>query len=297
LRKGALHIHSLTEKAYAKLNISLDVVSRRPDGYHEMRMIMQTVSLCDEVTVSLRHDGTISIRTNLRYLPCDDRNIAVKAAKAFFANTDTASSGADISITKHIPVCAGMGGGSADGAAVLRALNKLTGKPLNRRELESLGNSLGSDIPFCVAGGTSLAEGKGEILTDLTPLPACIFVIAKPRFSVSTPELFTKIDLCSVRYHPDTQGVLSSIKTRDLKGICQRMYNVFENVLPPKPDDIPKIKGILLDCGALGTVMTGTGSAVFGVFDDEEKAKKAQSYLAQQYSDVFLAEPQGRLDI
>ena len=290
-------INRIDEKAYAKLNLSLDVIARREDGYHDMCMVMQTVSLCDDVSVSLRDDGAINISTNLYYLPCDDRNIAVKAAKAFFAKSENTKYGADIKITKRIPVCAGMGGGSSDGAAVLRALNALTDKPFSRTELEALGNTLGADIPFCVAGGTSLAEGKGEILTDLSPLPNCFIVIAKPKFSISTPELFSKIDLYTVKHHPDTQGIVSAINHGSLKGVCQRMYNVFEYVLPSKPDDISVIKGAFLDLGAFGTIMTGTGSAVFGVFEDENSAQKARTYLARQYPDVFLAVPQDRLDI
>ena len=258
---------------------------------------MQTVSLCDNVDVSLRSDGVIHVGTSLRYLPCDERNIAFKAAKTFFAKIGDQTLGANITITKHVPVCAGMGGGSSDGAAVLRALNKLTGNPFSRSELEELGATLGSDIPFCIAGGTSLASGKGEILSNLTPFPDCHFVIVKPNFSVSTPELFSKIDLNALKYHPDTQGVVSSVESRNLKGICQRMYNVFEDVLPPKPDDIPVIKEILVDCGALGAVMTGTGSAVFGIFEDEDNAKAAEALLLQKYSDVFLATPQGRQKI
>lgn len=262
-----------------------------------MRMVMQTVSLCDDISVTLRSDSSVSVGTNLHYLPRDDRNIAVKAAKAFFAKTGMTDRGADIGIVKRIPVCAGMGGGSSDGAAVLRALNSLTGNPLTLRELEDLGGSLGSDIPFCIAGGTALAEGRGEILTQLPQIPDCFFVIAKPRFSVSTPELFSRLDLCSIKYHPDTQGIINSLKSGDLKGICLRLYNVFENVLPAKPDDIPSIKNTLLDFGALGALMTGTGSAVFGIFDSEDKAIAARSYLSLQYSDVFLAKPQNRLEI
>lgn len=292
-----LTINKVNEKAYAKLNISLDVISRREDGYHDMCMVMQTVSLCDDISVSLRNDSIVSISTNLHYLPCDDRNIAAKAAKAFLSKTGNTVNGVDIKIVKRIPVCAGMGGGSSDGAAVLRALNNLTGKPFNRTELEELGNTLGADIPFCVSGGTSLAEGKGEILTDLPSFPNCHIVIVKPRFSISTPELFAKIDLYTVKYHPDTQGIITAINNGNLKGVCQRMYNVFENVLPSKPNDIPLIKNTLLDLGAMGTLMTGTGSAVFGIFENAHDAKNAQTYLARQYVDVFLAEPKCRLDI
>ena len=288
---------ALMERAYAKLNISLDVLSKRPDGYHDMRMVMQSVSLCDDVTVTLRNDGEVKVATNLRFLPGDDRNIAAKAARAFFVLLGRDDLGVDIVIHKRIPVCAGMGGGSSDGAAVLRALNTLTGKPFTRAELEQAGAALGSDIPFCVAGGTALAEGRGEILSDLPDFPDCCFVIVKPKFSVSTPELFAKMDLVSVKYHPDTQGILTSVKSGDLKGICRRMYNVFEDVLPAKPNDVRKIKSALLDCGALGAVMTGTGSAVFGIFDDLEKAEHAQVLLSQRYREVFFAQKQGPLDI
>ncbi len=287
----------VNEKAYAKLNISLDVISKRSDGYHDMRMIMQTVSLCDDITVSLRDDNEINVSTNLRYLPCDDRNIAAKAAKAFFAQLGKQDIGVDINIIKRIPVCAGMGGGSSDGAAVLRALNRLTGNPFSRFALEEMGAGLGSDIPFCVSGGTSLAEGKGEVLSDLPSFPHCHFVIVKPKYSVSTPELFAKLDLISMKFHPDTLGIISAIKRGSLKSVCQRMYNVFEDVLPPKPNDIQIIKSALLDYGALGALMTGTGSAVFGIFNDKVKAKQAQEILSQRYNEVFLAEPQESLEI
>ena len=290
-------METIIEKAYAKLNISLDVISKRPDGYHDMRMVMQSVSLCDDVAVTLREDGAVNVTTNLHFLPCDDRNIAVKAAKAFFLKLGRKDEGADISIFKRVPVCAGMGGGSSDGAAVLRALNALMGWPFSREELESMGAALGSDIPFCIAGGTSLAEARGDALSELPPFPACRFVIVKPKFSVSTPELFSKIDLVSVKYHPDTQGLVSSLNSSDLKGVCRRMYNVFEDVLPQKPDDIQKIKGFLLDLGALGAVMTGTGSAVYGIFDNDEKAQQACSRLSERYKEVFIAEPQGVLTI
>lgn len=283
------------EKAFAKLNLSLDVTGRRPDGYHDMRMVMQTVSLCDDVSVSLRNDGYVRAGTNLRYLPCDDRNIAVKAARAFFAAAELKNTGADIGIRKRIPVCAGMGGGSSDGAAVLRALNRLTGKPFSLPELEALGASLGSDVPFCIAGGTVLAEGRGEVLSPLLDFPRCFFVIVKPRFSVSTPELFAKLDQYPLKRHPDTDGIISAIRSGKLPAVCRRMYNVFEDVLPPKPDDVPFIKGTLLDYGALGAVMTGTGSAVFGVFDSREKADAAHTALSKTYGEVFLARPQKKL--
>ena len=290
-------MQEITEQAFAKLNISLDVTGRRPDGYHDMCMVMQSVSLCDDVSVSLREGGRVCAATNLRYLPCDERNIAVKAAHAFFRAAEIKNTGADIGIRKRIPVCAGMGGGSSDGAAVLRALNRLCKKPFSRRQLEALGASLGSDSPFCVAGGTALARGRGEILSPLPDFPACRFVIVKPRFSVSTPELFAKLDRSPIRCRPDTSGILRSLGNGDLSGISRRMYNVFEPALPPKPDDIPQIKAALFDCGALGAVMTGTGSAVFGVFGDAAQAESAVRILSKSHSDVFLALPQPALEL
>lgn len=286
----------LTEHAYAKLNLSLDVAARLQNGYHELCMVMQSVSLHDDVSVRLRGDGEITVRTNLRYLPNDRRNIAYKAAAAFFEKTGCWH-GADITLKKRIPVCAGMGGGSSDGAAVLRALNTLTGKPLCSEELEKLAEGIGSDVPFCVCGGTALARGRGEILRELRPMPDCSIIICKPRFSVSTPELFSRLDKQTLKYRPDTDGILESIENGSLSGIAMRMYNVFEDVLPQKPDDVPQIKRSLLDCGALGAVMTGTGSAVFALFDDEDAAKAAQARLKAQYSEVFLATAQKRLVI
>lgn len=287
----------IQEKAYAKLNLSLDVVGKRDDGYHEMRMVMQTVSLCDELRLALRYDGKISVTTDMHFLPCDERNIAYKAAKAFFINIGRADLGATISIKKRVPVCAGMGGGSSDGAAVLRALNTLLDKPLSVKELEELGMTLGADIPFCISGGTSLASGRGEILTDLDPLIECHIVICKPKFSVSTPALFKRLDTCDLRYHPDTAGLVAALGNRDLRGVSSRMFNVFEDVLPPTMSKVADIKSLLLDKGALGAVMTGTGSAVFGIFDDKTAAYCAKAELSKHYRDVFSAIPQKKTDI
>ncbi len=286
----------ITEYAYAKLNLSLDVVARLPNGFHELCMVMQSISLRDDVHVALRRDGEITVKTDLRYLPNGQRNIAYKAAKAFLDRTEF-SVGVDIVLKKRIPVCAGMGGGSSDGAAVLRAMNGLTGSPLSQMELEALAESVGSDVPFCISGGTALARGKGELLQPLTPLPDCHLVICKPRFSVSTPELFGRIDLCTIKYRPDTAGMLESIEGKDLHGIAIRMYNVFEDVLPKKPGDVLQIKRTLLDCGALGAAMTGTGPAVFGLFDNDTTANQAFSRLREQYAEVFIAGPIKSLNI
>ena len=285
------------ETAFAKLNLSLDIESRLPDGYHAMRMVMQSVEFGDCVRVSLTDDGKISACTNLKYLPCDDRNIAVKAACTFFAAAGITDAGARIDIEKRIPVCAGLGGGSSDAAAVLRSLNTLTGAGFDRGTLESLAAGIGSDVAFCVAGGTALATGKGELLSYLPPLPDCSIVICKPGFSISTPELFKLIDCRKIKVRPDTDGIIQSLESGDAQGVARRMYNVFEDVLPRRYGDIFTIKRQLFDFGASGTAMTGTGSAVFGIFTDQSKARAAQAALSGEYSFCVLTRPTHMLDV
>lgn len=267
-------------KAYAKLNLSLDVGAKRPDGYHEMTMVMQSASLCDDIRIERVGNG-FSCLTNLRYIPCDGRNLAVRAAEAFFAAAGLGG-GARLFITKRIPVGSGMGGGSSDAAAVLRGLNAMCGTRFSRRELEELGAQVGSDVPFCVAGGTQLASGRGEILRPLRPLPDCRFVICKPDFSISTPELFKKLDGAEIKCRPDTQGMIAALAAGDLTGAARRMYNVFEDVPDRRLDVAAAIRRDLLDCGALGAIMTGSGSAVFGVFADAARAAAARDVLRRQ---------------
>lgn len=276
------------EKAYAKLNISLDVTGKRPDGYHEMVMVMQSVSLCDDVEVAL-NSGGIKASCNLPFVPCDERNLAVKAAKLYFDCAGLENGGASIRIYKRIPVGSGMGGGSADAAAVLRALDKLHGGLLGREKLEELAESIGSDVAFCVSGGTVLATGRGEKLSRLPALPDCFVVICKPDFSISTPELFRKLDSVRLRCHPDTAGICEALKNGSLADIARRMYNVFEDVPDRRHSAIAEIKSRLLDLGALGAVMTGTGSAVFGLFEDEATAEAARKSLSRDYRSCFTA--------
>lgn len=285
----------ISERAYAKLNLSLDVTGARPDGYHEMRMLMQSVDLCDEVKITLTRDGEIRVRTNLRYLPSDGRNIAWKAACAFFdaLGGEGKGLGAEITIKKRIPVCAGLGGGSSDGAAVLRALNRLLDAKLPPERLEQLGGTLGSDVPFCVRGGTQLAEGRGDELKILPPLPDCGIVICKPPFSVSTPELFRRVDARKGHNRPDTEGMISAIERGELRGVTQRLYNVFEDVPGRHRAAAAEIKSRLLDLGAMGTAMSGTGPSVFGVFEDLERAERAGRALSQRWHDCFAARPAG----
>lgn len=283
------------EKAYAKLNISLDVLGTLPNGYHEMSMVMQTVSLHDDVLLRPNSSGEISLRTNLGFLPCDEGNIAYRAAALFYERAGIPCPGLELELHKRIPVCAGMGGGSSDGAAVLRGLNKLHGDIFSRAQLEEMAAGIGSDIPFCVAGGTQLATGTGTTLRDISPLPDCGIVICKPAFSIRTPELFKKIDSRRSRLHPDTAGILASLENGDIPGISRRMYNVFEDVLPRGCGEIYRLKGLLLDCGALGAVMSGTGSALFGIFADMAAAEKACAALKPQCRNVYPAQPVGKL--
>ena len=285
----------IREKAYAKLNISLDVTNRREDGYHDMVMVMQTVSLCDELQLRFNDSGKVTASSNLRFIPSDERNLAVRAALRYLEAVGETGQGLHIDMRKNIPVGAGMAGGSADAAAVLRGMNALYDSRLDRKQLEELACAVGSDVAFCVAGGTALARGRGEILEDLPPLPDCFFAICKPEFSISTPELFRKLDETPLRRHPDTAGLVEAIDRGQLRELCRRMYNVFEDVPDRRMRTVAEIKGRLLDHGALGAMMTGTGSAVFGVFEKEETARDAAAALRGEYKFCCAAKPVAKL--
>ena len=282
--------------AYAKLNLSLDVLEKRSDGYHEMRMVMQTVDLCDRLRLEIGTGKPLSMRSNLGFLPADGRNLAAAAALRLAEDTGADWGGLSITLDKSIPVCAGLAGGSADAAAVLRGLNQLAGLHLPPERLEETGAKVGSDVPYCVRGGTALAEGRGELLTDLPPLPPCHVVVCKPAFSVPTPELFARLDGVRIRRHPDTAGLLSALAAGDLAGVARRMYNVFEDALPPRrAAEIQRLKTGLIQQGALGACMSGTGSALFGLFGGGEAAARAREALAQLCPACFLVEAVGKL--
>ena len=284
------------EKAYAKLNISLDVGKRREDGFHEMTMVMQSISLADAVTVTLNDTGRVRARTSLPFIPGDERNLAVKAALCYLEAIGRQGQGAWIEIQKAVPVGAGMGGGSSDAAAVLRAMNALFDHALSTPELEKLSCAVGSDVAFCVAGGTALATGRGEKLEALPPLPDCAFVVCKPEFSISTPELFRRLDQMPLRRHPDTAGLTAAIREGQLGQVCRRMYNVFEDVDDRRMRTVADIKSRLLDAGALGAVMTGTGSAVFGVFAPGQALEGVCAPLRREYGFCESAVCVGRLE-
>ena len=271
------------EYAYAKLNLTLDVTAKREDGYHDMLMVMQTVSITDSIVLEQTGEKGIHAACNFRYIPTDERNLAVRAAGAFLDTIGEEKNGILIRMDKTIPVGAGMAGGSADAAAVLRGMNRL--------------EQIGSDVAFCIAGGTSLARGRGEVLEDLTPMPDCAIVVCKPGFSISTPELFRKLDQIGLRTHPDTTGMLSALESGNLKEISMRMFNVFEEVEDRRMRSETEIKHVLLDYGALGAVMTGTGSAVFGVFSDETAAETCAAHLRSEHKFCRVARPTGRLEL
>ena len=278
-------------RACAKLNLTLDVLGKRSDGYHDLRMVMQSVELADLLDLSYNETGELRVRTSLHFLPNNEKNLAAQAALRWWEARGEAPQGLDITIEKRIPVCAGMAGGSSDAAAVLRALNEMEGACLDLGAVAGIGALVGSDVPYCVTGGTALAEGRGELLTPLPPLPRCWAVLCKPDFSISTPALFAKIDSVKLRCRPDTQGAIAALEAGDLAGVARRMYNVFEDALPDRQRSrVNDIKNTLIQCGALGASMSGTGPTAFGLFDSEDKAREAQERLTGLGGEVFLTQ-------
>ena len=278
-------------QAFAKLNLTLDILGKREDGYHDLRMVMQSITLADTLTLEENRGEGLRVSANLRFLPTGEKNLAAAAALRFWEALGREPEDLDIRIEKRIPVCAGMAGGSSDAAAVLRALNQRAGEPFSPKELARLGERVGSDVPYCVLGGTALAEGRGEVLTPLPPLPRCWVVACKPDFPISTPELFAQADRVKLRRRPDTAGLVAALEAGDLGGVARRMYNVFEDVLPARLyTRVAEIKNVLIQCGALGANMSGSGPTAFGLFDRLEAAQEARACLAQRYRDTFLCE-------
>lgn len=274
--------------AYAKLNLSLDILRRRDDGFHDLQMVMVSIDLTDALTLT---PGAGSMSTNLSFLPADGSNLAQKAANAFRSATGQGEV-LDIHIDKHIPVCAGMAGGSSDAAAVLRAMNEMYHTGLSPLELAKIGGQVGSDVPYCVVGGTALVEGRGERVTPISPLPPCYIVVCKPPFPIATPQLFGRVNVKKIVRRPDTQGLVKALEVGDLQGVARRLYNVFEDVLEPRHrQTVDEIKSSLIEWGALGAVMSGSGPTVFGLFEEEAQAQKAADVLKEQYNDVFVCRP------
>ena len=280
-----------TIPAYAKLNLTLDILGKRPDGYHELRMVMQTVSLHDDVTVTLTDGTGVACRVAGAELPCDERNLAVKAANAFCEALGY-HGGIDITLTKRIPSEAGMAGGIR-AAAVLRALRDLIAPALTDERLEEIGARVGSDVPFCVRGGTQLAEGRGERLTALRNAPRLYAAVCKPDFPISTPALFQRSDCVSLTDRPNTAAMLAALEAGDAAALCAKVKNVFEQVLPDgQRTRIEDIKRALLASGADCAAMTGSGSAVFGLFREEDACRAAcgalRSAELQTFCTIFV---------
>ena len=281
-------------KALAKINLGLDVLRRREDGYHEVKMIMQTISLCDELELRRRKQAGIQVKTNLHYLPTNENNLVYKAAKLLMEEFRI-KDGISIQLQKRIPVAAGMAGGSSDAAAVLWGMNQMYGLGLSRRDLMERGVWLGADVPYCVLRGTALAEGIGEELTILPPMPKCYILLAKPGISVSTRFVYENLhanDL-NAEQHPDVDAMIEAVKEKNLELLTSRMGNVLELVTIPSHPVIGAIKTCMLEAGALGAMMSGSGPTVFGIFDTQAKARKAyhvmrEGRLAKQ---VYLTVP------
>lgn len=276
-------------KAYAKINLMLDIVAKRADGYHDLFMIMQSIGLYDTITVTQNKSKKITISCNMDDIPLDEKNIAYKAADTFFLSTKKKNKGLHIDIVKRIPHAAGMAGGSADGAGVLVALNALTDAGLTEDELCEIGVKIGADVPFCIKGGTLLAQGIGDVLNKVKPLRKCYILIAKPDVGVNTGYAYKQFDECGKIHTPDKLGMLCAMQSRDLADIASRMENVFEQFIdvPNKVD----IKSIMRENGALGVCMSGSGPTVFGIFDDREKANAAAENLKVYAKDIAVTVP------
>lgn len=285
-------MREITRQAPAKLNLTLDILGRRPDGYHDLRMVMQAISLCDTVTVRETAGEDVTVSLNRGDLPAGRDNIAWKAAEVFFRSTGLPRRGLAITLKKVIPAQAGMAGGSADGGAVLKILRELYAPALPQQALEEMGAAVGSDVPFCIRGGTALAEGRGEVLTSLPPLPDCWIALCKPDFGLSTPALFGRVQAETLRDRPDHAAMERALAAGDLEAAARQMKNVFEEVLTPEEArEIDGIRRQLLLHGALNAVMTGSGPTVFGLFREREAAGQAAEALRRCYSQVFTAKP------
>ena len=285
-------MNTIQMKAYGKVNLGLDVLRRREDGYHEVRMIMQTVQLYDKITMEERHREGIELETNLPFLPVNENNIAYRAARMLMEEFHIPG-GLNIKIEKHIPVAAGMAGGSTDGAAVLYGVNQIYQLGLTKRQLMERGVRLGADVPYCIMRGTVLSEGIGEILTPVASMPDCHILVAKPPISVSTKYVYEHLKLDLVKRRPDIDGMIEALEAGNLKGVAESMENVLETVTIPEHPEIEAIKDVMRSGGALNAMMSGSGPTVFGIFDDEEKGMWTRDILRNGTlaKQVYLVKP------
>ena len=285
-------------RALAKINLGLDVTGKREDGYHEVRMVMQTIQMYDQLEIKESKEPGIRLTTNLPFLPCNDGNLVYKAAKILMDEFDIRQ-GVDMNLTKFIPVAAGMAGGSSDAAAALVGINRMFQLGLTKRQLMERGVQIGADVPYCVMRGTALAEGIGEKLTSLPGVPMCYVLIGKPGINVSTKFVYENLHADSLQYHPDIDGMVASIEKGDLCGITDRMGNVLETVTCKHYPVIEQMKGILKEHGAVNALMSGSGPTVFGIFTDDQNAKEAyeamqEAGLARQLFLTGFADGRGR---
>lgn len=271
-------MESIRLKARAKINLGLDVLRKREDGYHDVRMVMQTIGIYDRLIITRIPEEDIRIKSNLFFLPVNENNLIYKAAKLLKDRCGFAG-GVEIDLNKFIPVSAGLAGGSTDAASTLFGINRLFDLGLSTKDLMELGVSIGADVPYCVMRGTALAEGIGEKLTALPPLPRCWILIAKPPINVSTKLVYESLDMNGVDRHPDIDGLIDAIKRQDINGVCSLMGNVLENVTVPLYPVIESIKNDMMDNGAINAMMSGSGPTVFGIFPDEETTLKCQAFL------------------
>ena len=280
----------ITLEAHGKINLGLDVVRKLANGYHEVRMIMQEVELSDEVRIRRLSEDAIIVKTDREGLPCDERNLAFKAAK-LLKEKYKIRDGVEIFIEKRIPMAAGMAGGSADCAAVLKGMNTLFGLHLSLAQLQEEGVKLGADVPYCLLGGCALAEGIGEALTPVKQPPACVLLLAKPDIDVSTKYVYENLGIDQLGQHPDIDGIRHCIETGDLEGLCGKLENVLESVTGKKYPVIGEIEKTMREAGALQAIMSGSGPTVFGIFKERENAQKAMENIksAGLAKEVFLS--------
>lgn len=290
-------MEKISINAMAKINLGLDVLRRRENGYHDVKMVMQTVNIYDTLEFVKLQESKIVVKTDTMELPTDENNLIYKATKLLFEKCGV-TQGVEITLTKRIPIAAGMAGGSTDAAAALVGINKLFELNLSMDELKEIGVKIGADVPYCIEGGTALSEGIGEILTKLPDAPDCFVVVAKPEISVSTKYVYENLHANELKYHPDIDGMVEAIQKKDLDGVCKRMENVLETVTETKYPIISELKKMLKDAGAENSLMSGSGPTVFAIFKEEETANKAleivkNSRLAKQsFLTVFAKETQ-----
>ncbi len=282
----------ITRKAYAKINLGLDVLRRREDGYHEVRMIMQSVGLYDTLAFTRREETGIVVVTDKEELPGDESNLIYKAAK-LLTETYGIGQGVHIALEKRIPMAAGMAGGSTDAAAVFHGMNEMFSLGLSMEEMCVLAVKIGADVPYCIKGGTALAEGIGEVLSDLPGMPGCFLLIAKPDIDVSTKFVYENLHADRLEYHPDIDGMMDALGNKDLGGVAARLGNVLETVTAKKYPQVEEIKAFMKARGALNALMSGSGPTVFGIYDTKERAYETQEALEQTglAKQIFVTDP------